>query len=73
MGMYIKNVRYHKTNKGFFKIWFWVYFNRPKNLEDLRQRIRDEMEQINPDIIERSVQSVGECQMVGPGQFKHLH
>jgi hypothetical protein len=29
-------------------------FNRPKNVEDLRQRIR-------PVIIERSVQSVGEC------------
>jgi hypothetical protein len=44
-----------------------VYFNRPNNLEDLRQRIRAEMneiEQISPDIIERSVQSVGECQMV---------
>jgi hypothetical protein len=34
-----------------------VYFNRPNNLEDLlRQRIRSEMEQINPDIIERRVQ-----------------
>jgi hypothetical protein len=25
------------------------------------------MEQINPDIIERGVQSAGECQMVGGG------
>jgi hypothetical protein len=31
-----------------------------------------EVEQISPDIIERSVQSVGECQMVGGGQFQHL-
>jgi hypothetical protein len=29
--------------------------------DDLRQRIRAETEQISPDIIERSVQSVGEC------------
>jgi hypothetical protein len=44
---------------GLVKIEF--YFNRPNNLEDLRQRIRAETEQIIPDIIERSVQSVGEC------------
>jgi hypothetical protein len=37
------------------------------NLEDLRQRICAKMELISPDIIERSVQSVGECQMVGGG------
>jgi hypothetical protein len=48
-----------------------VYFNRPNNLEDLRQKIRAQIEQINPDIIERSVQS--ECQMGGGGQFQHLH
>jgi hypothetical protein len=30
------------------------------------------MKQIRPDIIERSVQSVGECQIVGGGQFQHL-
>jgi hypothetical protein len=30
------------------------------------------MEQISPDIVERSVQSVGECQIVGEGQFQHL-
>jgi hypothetical protein len=50
-----------------------MYFNRPNNLEDLRQRIRAETEQISPDIIERCVQSVGECQMVGGGQFQHSH
>jgi hypothetical protein len=31
------------------------------------------MEQISPNIIERSVQSVGECQIVGGRQFQHLH
>jgi hypothetical protein len=50
-----------------------MYFNRPNNLEDLRQRIRAEIEQMSPDIIERSVQSGGECQMVGGGQFQYLH
>jgi hypothetical protein len=33
-----------------------VYFNRPDNLEHLRQRILAKMEQISPDIIERNVQ-----------------
>jgi hypothetical protein len=49
---------------NFFFLWVLkskVYFNRPNNLEDLRQRIRAETEQISPVIIERSVQSVGEC------------
>jgi hypothetical protein len=40
---------------------FNLIFN-VNNLEDLRQRIRAEIKQISPDIIERSVQSVGECQ-----------
>jgi hypothetical protein len=31
-----------------------------------------EIEQISPNIIERSVQSVGECQIVGGGQIQHL-
>jgi hypothetical protein len=30
------------------------------------------MKQISPDIIERSIQSVGECQIVGGRQFQHL-
>jgi hypothetical protein len=41
-----------------------IYFNRPNNLEDLRHRIRAEMEQISPNIIERGVQclhSMFEC------------
>jgi hypothetical protein len=42
-------------------------------IEDLRQKIRAETEQINPDIIERSVQRAGKCQMVGGGQFQYLH
>jgi hypothetical protein len=28
-----------------------VYFNRPKNLEDLRQRIRSEREQTSPALL----------------------
>jgi hypothetical protein len=28
-----------------------VYFNRPKNVEDLRQRIHSEMEQISPALL----------------------
>jgi hypothetical protein len=31
------------------------------------------MEQISPDIIERCVQNVGECQMFGARQFQHSH
>jgi hypothetical protein len=46
--------------------------NGPNNLEDLRQKICAEMEQISPNIIERSVQSVSECQIVGGRQFQHL-
>jgi hypothetical protein len=42
-----------------------VYFNRPNNLEDLWQRIRAEMEQISPDIIERGVQ----CEKLAGGNF----
>jgi hypothetical protein len=38
-----------------------VYFNRRNNLEDLRQRIRAEMEEISPDIIERGVQCLHSC------------
>jgi hypothetical protein len=30
------------------------------------------MKQISRDIIERSVQSAGECQIVGGEQFQHL-
>jgi hypothetical protein len=38
-----------------------IYFNRPNNLEDLRYRIRAEMEQISPNIIERGVQCLHSC------------
>jgi hypothetical protein len=38
-----------------------IYFNRPNNLEDLRHRIRAEMEQISPNIIERGVQCLHSC------------
>jgi hypothetical protein len=41
---------------------FSFYKLASNNLEHLRERIRTEMEQISPDIIERSVhQTVGEC------------
>jgi hypothetical protein len=35
--------------------------NRTNNLEDLRHRIRAEMEQISPNIIERGVQCLHSC------------
>jgi hypothetical protein len=38
-----------------------IYFNRPINLKDLRHRIRAEMEQISPSIIERGVQCLNSC------------
>jgi hypothetical protein len=38
-----------------------IYFSRPNNLEDLRHRIRAEMEQISPNIIERGVQCLHSC------------
>jgi hypothetical protein len=38
-----------------------IYFNRPNNLEDLRHRIRAEIEQISPNIIERGVQCLHSC------------
>jgi hypothetical protein len=45
----------------YFFLWEYlksrVYFNRANNLEDLRLRIRAEIEQISPDIIERNVQN----------------
>jgi hypothetical protein len=38
-----------------------IDFSRPNNLEDLRHRIRVEMEQISPNIIERGVQCLHSC------------
>jgi hypothetical protein len=38
-----------------------VYFDTPNNLEDLRHRIRAEMEQISPDIMERGAQCLHSC------------
>jgi hypothetical protein len=66
-------------NKNFFEnmtnfwcnFFMWVYlkqkiyFNQRNNLEDLRQRTCAEIKQISPDIINRSVKSGSECQMVG--------
>lgn len=53
-----------------------VYNNRPNNLDDLQRRIRLEIENISPEIIERTIQSVytraGQCQMFNGGQFEHF-
>lgn len=53
-----------------------VYFDRPNNLDGLRRRIRAEVENITPEVLERSVQSVytriGQCQMVDGKQFENL-
>jgi hypothetical protein len=47
---------------GLFKIE--GLFNRPNDLEDLRQRIRAEMEQISPTLLSA---------VYNGGQFQHLH
>jgi hypothetical protein len=41
---------------GYLK--YKVYFNRPNNLDELRQRIHTEVEHIATELLERSVQSV---------------
>jgi hypothetical protein len=38
-----------------------IYFNRTNNFEDLRHRIRAEIVQISPNIIERGVQCLYSC------------
>lgn len=53
-----------------------VYFNRPPNIEALKNRIRDEIRQIPPFFI-RNVQEefmdrLGYCQEVNGQQFQHL-
>jgi hypothetical protein len=63
-----------------FFLWGYLksklYFNRPNNLDELRQRICAEVEHITPEVLERSVQSVytriDQCQMVDGEQFAHL-
>lgn len=53
-----------------------VYKNRPNTLEDLKERIRIEMQNIAPHMIQRAVQSVyartGQCQMVHGKQFEQF-
>lgn len=53
-----------------------VYCNRPNNLDELRQKIRAEVEHITPEVLERSVQSVytriGQYQIAEGEQFEHL-
>lgn len=53
-----------------------VYFNRPPNIDALKNRIRDEIRQIPPTFI-RNVQQefidrLGYCQEVNGQQFQHL-
>jgi hypothetical protein len=55
---------------GLFKIK--DLFQQTKQVRRFKQRICAEMEQISRDIIERSVQGVGEGQIVGGGHFQHL-
>jgi hypothetical protein len=53
-----------------------VYTNRPGDLEELKNRIRFEINQIDPGMLERSVDGVytrlGQCQMVQGGQFEQF-
>lgn len=53
-----------------------VYINRPNNLEELKQRIRDEIRSISPQILQNVRNGfyyrLGYCQMEEGGQFEHL-
>jgi hypothetical protein len=53
-----------------------VYVDKPNSLEDLKRRIRVEMANITPDIINNTIQSVytraGQCQIANGWQFEHL-
>lgn len=53
-----------------------VYFNKPLNVENLKIRIRTEIENITPDIVERAVQGVytrvGQCQIANGGHFEQF-
>lgn len=53
-----------------------VYVNRPQNLAELQNRIRDEMRRISPEMIENVQEEflhrLAYCQEVGGWQFEHL-
>lgn len=53
-----------------------VYKNRPQNLEELKNRIREQIRAIPADKVENAVQSfshrIAHCQVVNGQQFEHL-
>jgi hypothetical protein len=63
-----------------FSIWGYlkskVYVNRPTNLEDLKVRITNKMQQITPvmlaNITEEFIARLGHCQVTQGAQFEHL-
>lgn len=62
--------------------FFWghvknrVYVDRPENLQDLMERIRQEANAVTPEMIQNAVNAVyhrvGRCQMANGEQFEHL-
>lgn len=53
-----------------------VYFNRPNNVDDLKERIRQEINQITPEtiqnVLEEFQQRLHYCQEATGAQFEHL-
>lgn len=53
-----------------------VYVDRPENLQDLMERIRNEANAVTPEMIQHAVNAVyhrvGRCQMANGEQFEHL-
>lgn len=53
-----------------------VYVNRPQNINDLKERIRQEIRRITPDVIinvqNEFISRLGYCQIVNGQQFEHL-
>lgn len=53
-----------------------IYFNRPPNIEDLKQRIRQEIRSITPQMVDNVQQAfvsrLGHCLAVNGQQFEHL-
>lgn len=67
------------TPLGYF-LWGYlkckVYINRPNNIENLKNRIRDEMRSIEPyvvhNVLDEFKDRLGYCQAVGGDHFEHL-
>lgn len=53
-----------------------VYVNRPQNINDLKERIRQEIRRITPDVISNVqnefISRLGYCQIANGQQFEHL-